>query len=78
MLCEQQVMMLLRVSDFARELAIAFTEGELDSKATCAKFSQVQQEGDGTVTREVGCGYAANAGAAILNRARPSHLVTAR
>ncbi len=36
-----------------KHLRNAFTEGELDSKATCAKFAQVQQEGDRTVTRYV-------------------------
>ncbi|MGZ9076219.1 MAG: virulence RhuM family protein [Burkholderiaceae bacterium] len=36
-----------------KHLRNAFTEGELDSKATCAKFAQVQQEGDRTVTRDV-------------------------
>ncbi len=30
-----------------------FREGELDSRATCAKFAQVQTEGARTVTREV-------------------------
>ena len=34
-----------------KHLRNAFAEGELDSKATCAKFAQVQQEGDDSHTR---------------------------
>ena len=36
-----------------KHLQNAFAEGELDSKATCAKFAHVQQEDDRTVTRDV-------------------------
>jgi hypothetical protein len=45
---------------FARERSVitkhvrnVFREGELDPEATCAKFAQVQTEGERTVTREV-------------------------
>src|SRR5687767_2366002 len=36
-----------------KHLRNAFDEGELDAKATCAKFAQVQQEGERTVARDV-------------------------
>jgi hypothetical protein len=35
-----------------KHLRNAFAEGELEAEATCAKFAQVQREGDRTVTRE--------------------------
>ncbi len=37
----------------ARHISNAFEEGELDPKATCAKFAQVQSEGERTVSRDV-------------------------
>lgn len=37
----------------ARHISNAFEEGELDPEATCAKFAQVQSEGERTVSRDV-------------------------
>jgi hypothetical protein len=42
-------------SVITKHIRNVFNEGELEEKATCAKFAQVQTEGTREVTREVDC-----------------------
>ena len=40
-------------SVITKHIRNVFREGELETEATCAKFAQVQIEGERTVTREI-------------------------